>query len=275
MKITSRDLVIDYGYCVEKIASFLRYYLNKNGLKGYVMGVSGGLDSSVCLKLAVQGVGSKRVYALLLPEVATPTEDMEDALTLVKSLKVRYDIINISDIVESVRRSIPIYDVDDRVADGNIKARVRMTILYYYANHLGYAVLGTSDKSELLLGYFTKYGDGGVDLLPIGDLYKTQVRQLARYLELPSRISEKKSSPGLWKGQLAEEELGFTYEEADPFLYAIFDLGLNPNEALKATGIDKRKAEAILKRIRMTYHKRIHPPIVRIGKKCVWDLKAI
>ena len=275
MKITSKSLLIDCEYCVEKITTFLRDYLNKNRLKGYVIGVSGGLDSSVCLKLAVRGVGSNRVYALLLPGAVTPTEDMEDALTLVNTLGVRYNIINISNIVESIRRSIPIYDVNDRVADGNIQARVRMTILYYYANHLGYAVLGTGDKSELLLGYFTKHGDGGVDLLPIGDLYKTQVRQLARYLELPTRISEKKSSPGFWRGHLAEQELGFTYEEADLFLYAIFDLGLSLNEAIEATGIDRRKAEAILKRVRMTYHKRVRPPIVRLGKKCIWDLEVI
>jgi len=150
------------------------------------------------------------------------------------------------------------------ISNGNLRARIRMTILYYYANLKNLLVCGTGDKSEILLGYFTKYGDGAADLLPIADLYKTQVRGLARKLDLPKSIVEKPSSPRLWPGQMAEKELGATYDEIDQILYLYVELGKKVDEIIDQTGIESEKVRSIVERFRKSEHKRRLPPIAKI-----------
>jgi len=140
-----------------------------------------------------------------------------------------------------------------------------MNILYYYANKYNGLVVGTSDRSELLIGYYTKYGDGAVDILPIGALYKTQVRKLAEKLGLPRRIVEKPSSPGFWVGHLAEDEIGIKYEVIDVVLYALFDKGLKPEEVPRYTGIDQGIVNKILDMHRRSRHKRVFPPMPRLS----------
>lgn len=151
---------------------------------------------------------------------------------------------------------MPGASLEDRVAVGNILPRVRMTVLYYYANRLGRLVLGTSDRSELLIGYFTKYGDGGVDLMPLGSMYKLQVRELLRRLGL-GWVADKPSSPRLWHGHTAEGELGLSYEVIDSVLYALFDLKMSVGEVLSKFG---KSAEVVLERVRRNTHKLKPPP---------------
>jgi len=144
-----------------------------------------------------------------------------------------------------------------------------MSLLYYYANRNGFLVMGAGDKSEILLGYFTKYGDGGVDLLPIGDVYKTQVRELGRKLGVPEKILVKPSSPRLWPGHLAEEELGIKYEIIDAVLYRYVDLGMDIESIINELRIDKEIVVSIIKRVHANEHKRLFPLIPRVSKHAV------
>ncbi len=258
---------MDYEYARKRIGQFLRDFLAKTGVKGYVMGLSGGVDSSVTLTLAVKEVGKDKVTVLIMPDKdTTPKEDVEDAIELAESLGVKYYLIEISGIVKRYSEVLPFFDYEHKIATGNLRARIRMSILYYYANKYGLAVMGTGDKSELLLGYFTKYGDGGVDILPIGDLYKTQVRMMGRYLGVPEKIVTKPSSPRLWPGHMAEEELGFTYDVIDAVLYRYVDLGKKIDEIVEELNISKDVVSAIIKRVHANEHKRLPPIIPRVSK---------
>lgn len=263
--LRKRLLSIDYASIADRITEYLRDYLSESGSRCYIIGLSGGVDSSLALTLAVRAVGSERVVALIMPDsTSTPREDLEDARWLVRHTGVRSFEAPIDAIVAAASTSIPLFNASDKASLGNLKARVRMVMLYYVANRLSGLVLGPSDRSELLLGYFTKYGDGAADLLPIGDLYKSQVRMLAMHLGLPDRISLKPSSPRLWPGQMAEDELGFTYEEADLVLFSVLDLGLSPERAAEETGIPRSVVENILSRVKNSAHKRRMPPFVEL-----------
>lgn len=258
-----RDL--DYEIIRSNIKKYLENYLIESKANFYVIGLSGGVDSSVAATLAADAVGGEKVIALIMPDSSsTPKDDIEDALYLAEKLDLKSNIVPIDKAVEAVSTSIPFFDPLDHVALGNVKARVRMTILYYTANRFNGLVLGTSDRSELLLGYFTKHGDGGADLLPIGDLYKTQIRELAKYLGLPDKIASKPSSPRLWPGQKAENELGFKYEDVDQILYAVFDLNIEPSRISEITGLPSELIEKVLKRVKATIHKRQPPPIISL-----------
>ncbi len=268
--ITIEDVknAFDYSYAIKRIIGFLKEYLEVNNAKGYVVGLSGGVDSSTAVTLAVKAVDSDSVIGIIMPDkTSTPPEDIKDAVKLARDLGIKYFEIEISGFIKNYMK-IPFF-IENKIALGNLKARIRMTLLYYLANTRNYLVLGTGDKSEILLGYFTKYGDGGVDLLPIGDLYKTQVRVLAQRLGLPENIALKPSSPRLWPGQIAEKELGIKYEEIDVILYSYFDLRLKPNEIPQKTGISQEKVYMVLERVRKTEHKRSTPPIVRVSSRSI------
>ena len=261
---------LDYDYAVERIIEFIRDAVRRTGTRGVVIGLSGGVDSSVSAALAVKALGRGGVVGLILPDFeTTPPEDVEDAEELAESLGIEHHKLDIHGIYETYGRLLPFFDEGRRVANGNLRARIRMTILYYYANISNRLVCGTSDKSELLLGYYTKYGDGGVDIMPIADLYKTQVRELARRLGLPRKLSEKPSSPRLWPGQMAESELGITYEEADQILYLYVDHNRSIEEIAGETGISIEKIKAVIQRVHRNEHKRVPPPIARVSKYTV------
>ena len=263
--ITINDVInIDYNGAMSAIEDFINRLVKDAGANGVVIGVSGGIDSSVTLKLAVEALGPDKVYALIMPDSrTTPKKDVEDAVNLVSSLGVKHDIIWIDRMVDSYS-ILPVFDIGNKIATGNLRARIRMCILYYYANIKNLLVLGTGDRSELLIGYYTKYGDGGVDALPIGSLYKTQVRHLGRLLGLPKDITEKPSSPRLWPGHLAEKELGLKYEEIDVVLYAIFDKKIPIDKVPELTGVNSEKVSKIIHMHRTTRHKRKTPPIARL-----------
>ncbi len=262
MKVTIEDVIdIPYHKAASIIESFIQEIIENSNVKGAVIGLSGGIDSSVTLTLAVNALGNDNVTVLIMPDTrTTPHEDVKDALDLAKKLGVKHYLIKIDDIVNSFSTA-PFFNLEEKIPTGNLRARIRMCLLYYYANKHNYIVVGTGDRSELLIGYYTKYGDGGVDVLPIGCLYKTQVRKLGEYLGLPKKIVTKPSSPALWPGHSAEKELGLKYEVIDLVLYAVFDLGIPPSEVPKHTGVDLDMVMKIMKMHKTTRHKRTFPAI--------------
>jgi NAD+ synthase len=260
-RVTIEDVVdIDYGWIEGYLRRFIESELRESSRGGYVIGLSGGLDSSTTLALAVRSIGREKVLVLVMPDPeVTPEADVEDAVSLARALNVRYNVINIAPIVDAYKGAIPVYESEekDKVPLGNLRARIRMTLLYYYANKLDYLVLGTGDRSEILIGYYTKYGDGGVDIAPLAVLYKSQVRKLALHLGLPERIALKPSSPRLWRGHEAEKELGVSYEQVDLVLHSKLDLGYAEEEIPEATGVPEAVVRRVLEMYRRSEHKRV------------------
>jgi NAD+ synthase len=239
------------------IERFISSYVAKSGSKGLVIGLSGGLDSAVVLKLSVNALGPSKVLGLLLPSEVTPGEDTQHAIDHAKSLETRYQIIDINPIIAKYAEVLP----QDKMARANLTSRLRMNILYYYAAINDYLVAGTSDKSEFYIGYFAKFGDGAADIMPIADLYKTEVRALGKYLDIPSVILQKKSSPGLWVNHLAEEELGMDYETIDPILHMLVDKKLKPDLVARKLAVSIDQIRKVKKMIDKNAHKRKMPPI--------------
>lgn len=244
------------------IEKFLSEKLRKVGAKGFVLGVSGGIDSAVCMRLCARAVGSDKVLALLMPERDAPKEDLEDSVDLCTLDLVPFKIVDITEPVEAFKGAIG--GRIDRKSLANIKARCRMIASYHHANTERRLVVGTSNKSELLVGYFTKFGDGGADLEPIGDLYKTEVRQLAREMRIPEKIIKKTPSAGLWKGQTDEGEMGITYERLDAILLGI-ELGLSEKDTAKRAKTTVKEVARIARTVRLTSHKRKFQPAAKLG----------
>jgi len=258
-------LKINEEEVVTEITQFIKEYAEKAGKNRIVIGLSGGIDSSLIAKLASISIGNENVFTIFLPETATPLNDFEHSRMIAKNLNVSYEIIDISSIIHSL---VSHEEEINRIALGNIKARIRMVYLYKYANKIDALVCGTSNKTELLLGYFTKYGDGGSDFMPIGDLYKTQVYQIARYLKLPEEIINKPPTAGLWKGQTDEKELGLSYEKIDKILYGI-ETKMELKKIADFAGVDIKEVERIYEMVRKNEHKRRLPPIPKVGFKTV------
>lgn len=252
---------MDYGRVAAMISDFISMQVRG---RGAVLGLSGGVDSAVVASLSEKALGKDRVKALILPDdECTPEGDTEDAISLAKELGIQHEVINITGVTRAFFDAMR--KAGSRVSEGNVRARIRMTALYYVANEEGRIVIGSGDRSELLLGYFTKYGDGGADILPIGGLYKSQVIGMAKWLGVPPKIVNKRSSPRLWRDQLAEEELGMPYSRIDAILYAICDLRLSVDEVVKALGEGSQKdVISLVERIERNRHKLSAPPIAKI-----------
>lgn len=247
-----------YKNFTERVVNFLNDYAKKYKIENFVLGLSGGIDSTVVaylLSKTDKNIG--KIFAILPYKKITPNEDISDAIEISKILNIPYKYIEIDEIVEKFKE---ILKVEDKRNIGNIIARVRMIILYSIAQSNNGIVIGTGDKSEIMIGYFTKYGDGGCDLLPIGDLFKTEVRELARYLKIPEKIISKKSSPQLWKDQTAEGEMGIEYEKIDIILREILE-GKNKEEILK--NFNKKEVEKIFEMYNKSEHKRNLPLIFK------------
>ncbi len=248
----------------QEIVGFIRREVAHAGAEGGVVGISGGVDSALTATLAKEALGSKLV-ALIMPERGvTREEDVEDAKELASRLGISYHLVEIGDAVARVLNSFPVDAFPQRrrkIAVANVKPRLRMVNLYLAANLSNSLVIGTGNKTELLLGYFTKYGDGGVDLLPIGGLYKTQVRALARHVGVPERIVSKTPSAGLWRGQEDEAELGMSYDELDRILYALYEEKLTPEQAAEKLKMELSRIRAVYKRVEANEHKRRMPKI--------------
>lgn len=253
----------NYPGIKQKITEFIREKVQEAGAKGAVIGLSGGIDSALTAYLATAALGADKVLGLLLPEKGISSkQDIEDATEVAELLGIEHKVIDISKVLSSFSSAIPDYDKNNILAGGNLKARTRMCILYYHANMMRRMVVGTGNRTELLLGYFTKYGDGGVDIEPIGGLYKTQVRGLSRYMGVPARIIEKTPTAGLWQGQTDEGELGVTYEVADKILAMLADEKKDISEVKKIYPAGQVERLAAL--LRTNKHKSMSPPAPEI-----------
>jgi NAD+ synthase len=265
MKV-SEHLALNYTVVEDEICDFIKREVKDRGV---VLGLSGGVDSSTMAALSVKALGKDRILALIMPEASsTPVSDEEDAIELARMLEIRYEKIDITEAVEWVLRASG--RKGDKIAEGNVKARMRMIILYYMANFERRIVVGSGDRSELLIGYFTKYGDGGVDILPLGGLFKTQVRELAKHIGIPERIVRKRSSPRLWPGHRAEDELGMSYEDVDMILHLCADLGYSQKKIAEEFGPAQRESvKKVMSRIGENAHKLSMPPTAKISSKAM------
>jgi len=246
----------DYSKIIESIEKFVSDQIDKNHADGIILGLSGGIDSAVLAYICKRELKEKTL-AIIMPDTSiTPSIETEDALKMIALTGIEYKLIDIKPII----KEYTMYLEPNEKARGNLRARVRTNILYYYANIKNYLVLGSSDKSEYLMGYFTKFGDGASDITPIISLYKLQVRKIAKHLGVPENVISKKSSPHLWKEHEAEKELGISYEEIDSILYCLFDKKLSILETEKITGIDKSMIEKIQRLNINSEHKRLPTP---------------
>ncbi len=232
----------------EQIIRWLREQVKETRAKGLILGLSGGIDSSVAGVLAKEAVGNK-VLGLILP-CHTAKKEIEDVRLVVEKFKIRNKVISLTSVYDLLIKLLP---RGDHLAQANLKPRLRMLILYYFANKLNYLVVGTGNKSEIAVGYFTKYGDGGVDLLPLGDLYKSEVRKLAENLDIPKKIIDKSPTAGLWEGQTDEGELGITYPELDKILVGLEKGG--------SGNLRDKKVKKVKSMVRRSEHKRNLPKI--------------
>jgi len=246
----------NYSKIIENIEKFVSEQVEKNNANGVILGLSGGIDSAVLAYICKRKLKEKTL-AIIMPDTSiTPNIETDDALKMIALTGIEYKLIDIKPII----KEYTMYLEPNEKARGNLRARVRTNILYYYANIRNYLVLGSSDKSEYLIGYFTKFGDGASDITPIISLYKLQVREIAKHLEVPENVISKKSSPHLWKEHEAEKEIGISYEEIDSVLYCMFDKKLSNSETEKVTGIDKNMIEKIQRLNISSEHKRTATP---------------
>lgn len=236
----------------QKIVNWIRNQVKTTKTKGVVIGLSGGVDSAVTTALCCQALGKKRVLALILP-CLSQRQDLTDARLIANKLGIKVKSIELSPLYRACKKGLP---SADRLTSANLKARLRMLILYYFANKLNYLVCGTSNKSEILMGYFTKYGDGAEDIAPLGDLLKSQVKALAKTLNIPQRIINKIPTAGLWPGQTDEGELGISYCQLDDILSRL----LRKQRQMQPASLVNR----VKSRIKASEHKRQPPLICKI-----------
>ncbi|MGB9778374.1 MAG: NAD+ synthase [Candidatus Bathyarchaeales archaeon] len=256
MELKPSVLDMDFQEVEMKIRRFIKDYVEKSKAKGIVLGLSGGIDSSTVAALSALAIGGKNVLGLILPEKETYNEkDVKHAKFVAKKFGFKTKVIDVTPTLEAFYRSIPNFDPNDNVCKGNIKARTRMIYIYYFANRHNMLVCGSSDKSETMMGYFTKWGDVAADISPIMDLYKTQVRKLAQHIGIPKEILAKPPSPALWPGQLAETELGIKYEILDLILYGLEHF-METKEIAQQLDVEKKLVERIKNRWLSTEHKR-------------------
>jgi len=247
------------------ISWFLRHHVIESGMEGVVVGMSGGLDSSVVAKLAADALGPDHVLGVLMPETTTPDECMEDAEVMAGNWGIEVRTVDILDGVEALGEMLDCEGDEDL---GNVKSRVRMMTLYHIARTEGRMVLGTSNKSELLTGYFTKWGDGASDLCPIGDLYKTQVTELASRIGVPQKVIDRVPSGDLWEGQTDEAELGIDYATLDRILLGI-ELAMDDEDIITGAKVDREQVAHVRALVRGSVHKRRMGLVPKLGARTV------
>ena len=235
-----------------KIVSWIKKQVKDSGTKGIVMGLSGGVDSAVVAALCKEAVGRNNLLVLFMP-CNSNEQDLKDAKLVASKLGLKSKLVDLSGAYNNFLKVLP---AARSLARGNLKPRLRMSALYYFANKLNYLVCGTGNKSEFMVGYFTKYGDGGVDILPIADLFKRQVRSLAQELRIPQGIITKPPTAGLWHGQTDEGEMGITYNELDDILERLCN---NKKQAAISDKVNKIK-----KMRKNSEHKRKGADICRV-----------
>ena len=259
------DLTINTDLARQILAGFIRSEIQRTGWTRAVVGLSGGIDSALSCALAAEALGAENVLAVRMPYKASSRDSLDHAQLLIDQLGIPSETIEITDMVDPLINRDP--DMS-KTRKGNIMARARMIVLYDRSEDFKGLVVGTSNKTEILLGYSTLWGDMASALNPIGDLYKTQVRQLSRDMNIPAPIIDKPPSADLWANQTDENELGFTYEEVDKLLYLLVDQRYLPEECVEA-GFDKSFVDKIATRIRRFQFKRMMPIIAKISNRTI------
>ena len=265
MKKEEVRLDINSGLARKILTGFIKSETARVGFERAVVGLSGGIDSSLICALAVEALGADNVLAVRLPYTSSSSESIEHARLVIELTGAQEKTLEITDAVDALLADIP---ADQRVRRGNVMARIRMVVLYDQSSEFGGLVIGTGNKTEILLGYTTQYGDSASAMIPLGDLYKTQVRQLARELGIPDEIIEKPPSADLWKGQTDEGELGFTYEDVDRLLFLLVDRRYSREDCISA-GFDQDFVDSVMDRVRRNHFKRVMPPIAKISNRTV------
>jgi NAD+ synthase len=259
------DLSINTDTALQILTRFIHTEITRAGFSRAVINLSGGLDSSLSCYLAVQALGADNVLALRLPYKSSSPDSAEHAQLVIDTLGVQALTIPISEMADALIDQFP--DMD-RIRQGNIMARLRMIVLYDQSQAFRGLAIGTGNKTEILLGYTTLYGDSASALNPLGDLYKTQVRQLGEAVGVPQVILDKPPTADLWSGQTDEGELGFTYAEVDQLLYLLVDQRYRPEDCVEA-GFDESFILSVMERVRKNQFKRLLPPIAKLSNRTV------
>jgi NAD+ synthase len=253
---------------VEKLlVEFLRNETFRIGIKKAVIGLSGGIDSTISTYLSVKAFGKENVKVLLMPYKTSNESSFTDAMTVINELDISYKKIDITGIVDSTLEAAGNKDIGN-LRKGNIMARARMILLYDQSAEDKALVIGTSNKTEILLGYTTIFGDSASAINPIGDLYKTQIWDLAKYLNVPQQIIDKQPTADLWEGQTDEGELGFTYKKADEFLFQKIDCRKSDDE-LKGMGFEESFIQRVTSMIKRNQFRRLPPLIAKISNRTI------
>lgn len=249
---------LDYERIISEIHQWINDYCKSANADGIVVGISGGIDSAVTSSLCANAIGKDAVIGLGLPCLSNP-KDLSDAKLLASQLGIEFIIFDLSSVYEEIMKITANIIESNNIATANLKARLRMVTWYFTAQSKGnYLIGGTGNRSELAIGYFTKYGDGGVDIEPLGGLYKCEVREIATKLNIPENIINKPPSAGLWEGQTDEGEIGMKYDLLDEIIYRI-DYNLDLND------LNKSDIEKVKEMMRSSQHKLKMPPIYKIG----------
>ena len=259
------DLTINTQLATKILTGFIRNEITRAGFSRGVIGLSGGIDSALSCYLAAQALGPENVLAICMPYASSSPDSLADAQAVIEALGVPSLTVPITAMVEPLFAQFP--DISP-MRKGNVMARARMIVLYDQSEAFGGLVVGTGNKTEILLGYSTLYGDSACALNPIGDLYKTQVRQISREIGVPSQIVDKPPSADLWAGQTDEAELGFTYEEVDKLLYLLVDQRYRPEDLVEA-GFSEKFVRTVIERVRRNQFKRVLPPIAKLTNRTV------
>lgn len=259
------DLTINTDVAHQILTGFIKSEVTRVGYSRAVINLSGGLDSAISCVLAVNALGAENVFALRLPYRTSSKDSLDHAQLVIDKFKIQSETIDISDMVDPlIKRDLKI----SNLRKGNIMARVRMIALYDQSEVFKGLPIGTSNKTEILLGYSTLWGDMASAINPIGDLYKTQARQLAWAIGVPAPIIDKPPSADLWEGQTDENELGFTYEEVDKLLYLLVDQRYSPQECIEE-GFNEKFVNSVITRIRRNQFKRMMPPIAKLSNRTI------
>ncbi|MCQ2056310.1 MAG: NAD+ synthase [archaeon] len=242
---------------VETLVKFIKFNVRRTRCDGVVVGLSGGLDSAVTAKLAVRALNPENVYGFFMPSLSTPTYDFEDVINFSNKLGITLRMVDIQPIIDSLEIALA-PEKQTSLDEGNMISRCRMIVLYNQARKRNCLVMGTSNKSEIMTGYFTKYGDGACDIMPLANFYKTQVRGLAEIIDIPEKFILKTPTAGLWIGQTDEEELKVCYRDLDLILYSL-ESNVSEEEIAESLGVPLCKVKEIRERVESSAHKRLPP----------------